>query len=193
MLVLTRFYCSMFSLLFALYNTKYVPRRDPKSTEKKFNCTLRDPYRWLEDPDSPETQCFVHEMNKISKPYLENLPLKDRFKSRFTELYNYGKYGCPFKRGGFFYYFHNTGLQNQSVLYQQNDVIGEAKVFIDPNGFSKDGTVALGSIGFSKDGNKLAYSVSESGSDWRVIKIMDVDSKRMYDEQLARVKFSGEL
>lgn len=181
----------MFTLFYGLYNTKYEPRRDSKSTEKKFNRTVRDPYRWLEDPDSPETQCFVHEMNKISKPYLENLPLKDRFKSRFTELYNYGKYSCPFKRGDFFYYFYNTGLQNQSVLYQQDDVHGEPKMFLDPNSFSKDGTVALGSIGFSKDGSKFAYSVSESGSDWRVIKIMDVATRRMYDEELSRVKFSG--
>ncbi|KAI6647123.1 Prolyl endopeptidase-like [Oopsacas minuta] len=181
----------MFSLFWALYNTKYEPRRDTKSIEYKFNRILSDPYRWLEDPDSPETQCFVHEMNKISKPYLEKLLLKDSFKTRFTELYNYGKYGCPFRRGDFYYYFYNTGLQNQSVVYQQNDVKGDSTVFIDPNGFSKDGTIALGGIGFSKDGSKFAYSVSESGSDWQVIKIMDVATKEMYGEELARVKFSG--
>ena len=181
----------MFALFCALYNTKYVPRRDGSIKDKKFNRNIPDCYRWLEDPDSPETQCFVHEMNNLSRPYLEKLPLRNQFKTRFTELYNYGRYGCPFKRGDYYYYFHNTGLQNQSVLYQQRDVHGEAIVFLDPNGFSKDGTVALGSVGFSKDGRKIAYTVSESGSDWTTIKIMDVETKDMYAEELTRVKFSG--
>ena len=100
----------MFSLLWAFYNSKYIPRRDASIKENKFNRDVPDCYRWLEDPDSSETQCFVHEMNKLSKPYLENLPLRERFRTRFTELYNYGKYGCPFKRGDYYYYFHNTGL-----------------------------------------------------------------------------------
>ena len=180
------------SALFSLYNSsEYIPRRDEKVVNIKFGKIITDNYRWLEDPDSPETQCFVHEMNKISKPHLEKLPLRNLFKTRFTELYNYGKYSCPFKRGDFYYYFHNTGLQNQSVLYQQQNIGAEPNVFLDPNTFSKDGTVALGGIGFSKDGKKVAYSVSESGSDWRTIKIMNVETKEMYKEELTRVKFSG--
>jgi prolyl oligopeptidase len=166
-------------------------RKDESVHEERVGVTVRDPYRWLEDPDSQETKDFVKAQNAISLPYLESCPVKEKFHNRMSELYNYPKYSCPFKRGSRYFYFYNTGLQNQNVLYVQESLNGSPEVFIDPNTWSKDGTVALGSCVFSEDGELCAYGVSESGSDWRTIKVKRVADKSDTSDILKWVKFSS--
>ncbi|KAI5617048.1 prolyl endopeptidase, partial [Silurus asotus] len=149
-----------------------------------------DPYSWLEDPDSEKTQAFVNEQNQLTLPFLEECPIREVFKERMTELYDYPKYSCPFKRGNRYFHFYNTGLQNQSVLYVQENLEAEPRVFLDPNTFSDDGTVALQGYAFSEDGEHLAYGVSASGSDWVELRFLRVEGAKALEDRLERVKFS---
>ncbi|KAK5852854.1 hypothetical protein PBY51_006693 [Eleginops maclovinus] len=149
-----------------------------------------DPYSWLEDPDSEKTQAFVSAQNQLTSPYLECCEVRDLFKERMTELYDYPKYSCPFKRGNRYFHFYNTGLQNQSVMYVQESLDDEPTVFLDPNTFSDDGTVALRGYAFSEDGEYLAYGTSASGSDWVEIRFLQVEGAKTLDDRLERVKFS---
>ncbi|KAI4801908.1 hypothetical protein KUCAC02_019775 [Chaenocephalus aceratus] len=149
-----------------------------------------DPYSWLEDPDSEKTQAFVTAQNQLTVPYLESCEVRDLFKERMTELYDYPKYSCPFKRGDKYFHFYNTGLQNQSVMYMQDSLDAEPKVFLDPNTFSEDGTVALRGYAFSEDGENLAYGTSASGSDWVEICFLQVEGAKALEDRLERVKFS---
>ncbi|KAK7907701.1 hypothetical protein WMY93_016313 [Mugilogobius chulae] len=151
---------------------------------------VADPYSWLEDPDSEKTQAFVTAQNQLTLPFLEQCEVRELFKERMTELYDYPKYSCPFKRGSRYFHFYNTGLQNQSVLYVQENLEAEPKVFLDPNTFSEDGTVALRGYAFSEDGEYLAYGTSASGSDWVEIRFLRVEGAAPLDDRLERVKFS---
>uniref|UniRef100_A0A671PLJ8 Prolyl endopeptidase n=1 Tax=Sinocyclocheilus anshuiensis TaxID=1608454 RepID=A0A671PLJ8_9TELE len=153
-------------------------------------CKVRDPYSWLEDPDSEKTQAFVNAQNHLTLPFLEQCEIRDIFKDRMTELYDYPKYSCPFKRGNRYFHFYNTGLQNQSVLYMQKNLEAEPSVFLDPNSFSEDGTVALRGYAFSEDGEYLAYGTSASGSDWVEIRFLRVDGAVLLEDRLERVKFT---
>ncbi|XP_052390948.1 prolyl endopeptidase [Carassius gibelio] len=153
-------------------------------------CKVPDPYSWLEDPDSEKTQAFVNAQNQLTLPFLEQCEIRDIFKDRMTELYDYPKYSCPFKRGNRFFHFYNTGLQNQSVLYMQESLEAEPSVFLDPNTFSEDGTVALQGYTFSEDGEYLAYGTSASGSDWVEIQFLRVDGAVLLEDRLERVKFT---
>ena len=158
-----------------------------------FGTDVKDPYRWLEDDRSEETMAWVKTQNKATYGYLDNIPFRNDLKERLTKLWNYEKIGSPFKEGDYTYFYKNSGLQNQYVIYRyKTDEAPEtATVFLDPNGFSKDGTTSLGGLSFSKDGKKLAYAISEGGSDWRKILIMDTESKTIIEDTLVDVKFSG--
>lgn len=155
-----------------------------------FDTKLPDPYRWLEDDKSAETGAWVKAQNEVTYGYLAQIPFRDVLKLRMEKLWNYEKIGAPFKEGNFTYYYKNNGLQNQSVLYRK-DAKGTETVFLDPNTFSKDGTTSLGGLDFSKDGSKVAYSISEGGSDWRKVIIMDAITQKIIEDTIVDVKFSG--
>ncbi|MBS0206800.1 MAG: S9 family peptidase [Planctomycetes bacterium] len=152
-----------------------------------------DPYRWLEDDvrQSKDVAAWVEAENKVTFAYLEGIPQREAIKQRLTELWNYEKFSAPFKVGHRYFYFKNNGLQNQSVLYQQDSLDAEPSVLVDPNQWSKDGTVALGSTSFSDDGRYMAYSVADAGSDWNTWRILDVETGKLLDDEIKWVKFSG--
>ncbi|HMG01380.1 MAG TPA: hypothetical protein VK560_09055, partial [Gemmatimonadaceae bacterium] len=136
--------------------------------------SIADPYRWLEDTDSPETKAWVEAENRLTDSFLATIPERPAIKNRLTELWNYARFSAPFKEGGRYFYFQNTGLQNQSVLYVQDGRAAAPRVLLDPNLLSPDGTVALSGQAASDDGHYLAYSISTSGSDWRELHVRDV-------------------
>ncbi|XP_075940359.1 prolyl endopeptidase [Anarhichas minor] len=164
--------------------------RDDAVVDGYHGSKVPDPYSWLEDPDSEKTQAFVSAQNQLTLPFLERCEVRDLFKERMTELYDYPKYSCPFKRGNRYFHFYNTGLQNQSVMYLQESLDAEPTVFLDPNTFSDDGTVALQGYAFSEDGEYLAYGTSASGSDWVEIRFLQVEGAKPLEDRLERVKFS---
>src|ERR1043166_3593512 len=125
-----------------------------------------DPYRWLEDDNSPQTAAWVEAENKVTFAYLNQIPARARLQERLKTLWNYERYGVPFKQGGRYVFSRNDGLQNQSVLYTFKSLDERPRVLLDPNQFSADGTVALGPLAISEDGRLLAYSTSAAGSDW---------------------------
>lgn len=158
-----------------------------------FGTDVKDPYRWLEDDKSAETEAWVKAENKATHSYLDNIPYRKALKQRLEKLWNYEKIGAPFKEGDYTYFYKNDGLQNQYVIYRYKT--GEdpstATVFLDPNTFKEDGTISLGGTSFSKNGSVLAYAISEGGSDWRKILVMDIESKKIVEDTLVDIKFSG--
>ena len=153
---------------------------------------ISDPYRWLEDDMSDETVKWVKAQNKVTSKFLAKIGFRKKLERRIKKLNDYEKVGAPFKEGDYEYFYKNTGLQNHSVVYRTR--IGSSQkpeVFIDPNTFSKDGTVALRGLSFTKDGSLLAYMITEGGSDWRKIIIMNTDTKEIIGDTLKNVKFSG--
>ena len=179
---------------------------EPKKTETKvtypetqkvdtvdtyFGTEVKDPYRWLEDDRSAETEAWVKKQNETTFGYLDNIPFRDALKKRYTQLVNYERISAPRKRGDYTYFYKNDGLQNQSVIYRQKGD-NEPEVFLDPNKFAEDGTISLGSgLNFSDNEKIVAYSISEGGSDWRKVIIMDVESREVIEDTLVDIKFSG--
>lgn len=151
---------------------------------------VADPYRWLEDDRSEETNLWVDKQNEITNYYLDQIPFRDKIKAKLEKIWNYERISSPVKHGDYHYYSKNNGLQNQSIVYRI-DKDEKEEVFLDPNTFSKDGTTSLGEISFTKDGSIVAYSISEGGSDWRKIIILDAKTKKQIGETLIDVKFSG--
>jgi len=170
---------------------KYPETKKADSVTDYFGTTLQDPYRWLEDDRSEETENWVNAQNKVTFDYLKQIPYRDKLNKRLTQLWNYEKLGAPFTEGGYVYFFKNDGLQNQYVVYRKKGENDEAEIFLDPNKFSEDGTTSLSSLNFSKDGKKAAYSISEGGSDWRKILVLDTETKEIIEDTLIDVKFSG--
>jgi prolyl oligopeptidase len=154
-----------------------------------FGETITDPYRWLEDDMSTETADWVKTQNSLTFSYLEQVPYRDKLKQRLEKLMNYEKIGAPFTEGDYTYFYKNDGLQNQYVLYRSKEG-SEVEVFLDPNKFSDDGTTSMSGLSFSKDGSLLAYQISEGGSDWRKIIIIDTKTKEQVEPALVDVKFS---
>ena len=169
---------------------KYPTTKKGATVDLYFDTKVADPYRWLEDDKSAETAAWVKAQNEVTYDYLSKIPFRDALKARMEKLWNYEKIGAPTKEGNYTYYYKNNGLQNQSVMYRK-DAKGVETVFLDPNTFSKKGTTSLGGVNFSKDGSKVAYSISEGGSDWRKVILMDVESMKILEDTLVDVKFSG--
>ncbi|RAV28566.1 prolyl oligopeptidase family serine peptidase [Sinomicrobium soli] len=168
----------------------YPETKKTDTTDVYFGAEVRDPYRWLEDDRSAETAAWVAEENKVTQKYLEQIPFRKQLKERLQELWNYERLSSPFREGDYTYYSKNDGLQDQSVIYRKNDE-GSEEMFLDPNTFSKDGTVSLGGLSFTKDGKLLAYSISEGGSDWRKVIVMDAQTREILEDTLTDIKFSG--
>lgn len=155
-----------------------------------FGTDVSDPYRWLEDDRSLETEAWVKEQNKTTFNYLNNISFRSDLKSRLEKLWNYEKLGSPFKEGKYTYFYKNDGLQNQYVVYRTNEN-GEEEVFLDPNSFSEDGTTSLAGLSFSDDGSIAAYSISEGGSDWRKVIVLETETRKIVEDTLVDIKFSG--
>ncbi|MBJ2173433.1 S9 family peptidase [Aureibaculum sp. A20] len=155
-----------------------------------FGTDIKDPYRWLEDDMSDETGQWVEAQNKVTFDYLDKIPYREELKKRLEKLWNYEKVGSPFKEGDYTYFYKNDGLQNQYVVYRQKGDT-EPEVFLDPNTFSDDGTTSLAGLSFSKNGKLAAYSISEGGSDWRKVILIDAITKDIKEDTLIDVKFSG--
>ena len=171
----------------------YAETKKVDTVDTYFGTEVKDPYRWLEDDRSEETMDWVKRQNVTTQEYLKNIPFREDLKERLSKLWNYEKISAPFKEGDYTYFYKNDGLQNQYVIYRYKT--GEspdtATVFLDPNTFAEDGTISLGGANFSKDGSILAYAISEGGSDWRKILVMNTESKEIVEDTLIDVKFSG--
>ena len=169
---------------------KYPETKKVDTVTSYFGTIVKDPYRWLEDDKSPETAAWVKAENEVTFDYLKKIPYRNSIKNRMEKMWNYERISAPSKEGNYYYFYKNDGLQNQSVLYRK-DNSNKEEVFLDPNTFSKDATTSLSNVSFSKDGSKVAYSISEAGSDWNSIIIMDAISKEKIEEAIIDVKFSG--
>ena len=160
------------------------------SVNTYFEIDVKDPYRWLEDDRSAETEAWVKTQNKTTFGYLENIPFRIDLKNRLEKLWNYEKLGSPFTEGDYTYFYKNDGLQNQYVVYRKKGD-AEAQIFLDPNTFSEDGTTSLAGLGFTKDGSLAAYLISEGGSDWRKAIVLNTETKEVVEDTLVDIKFSG--
>ncbi len=174
---------------------KNEPITYPETKKDTFSTTffgekITDPYRWLEDDKSAETAAWVKAQNEVTFAYLDKIPFRDALKQQLEDKWNYEKISAPFKEGNYTYYYKNDGLQNQSVVYRKDDS-GKEDVFLDPNTFSKDGTTSLADLSFTEDGSLAAYAISEGGSDWRKIIVLNTKDKSVVGETLVDVKFSG--
>jgi len=172
---------------------EYPETKKVDTVDTYFGTKVKDPYRWLEDDRSEETEDWVIAQNKVTQSYLDNIPYIDKLNKRLTEIWDYEKVGAPFKEGDYVYFSKNDGLQNQSVIYRykKGDSQEDAEVFVDPNTFSQDGTTSLAGLSFSENGKILAHSISEGGSDWRKIIISDVETREVIEDTLIDIKFSG--
>jgi prolyl oligopeptidase len=168
----------------------YPNTKKGNTVDTYFGNQISDPYRWLEDDKSAETMAWVKEQNKVTYDYLSQIPYRDELKNRLEKLWNYEKISAPFKEGNYTYYYKNDGLQNQSILYRKN-AKDEETIFLDPNSFSKDGTSSLSGVYFTKDGSQVAYGISEGGSDWKKVVVMDAETKKILEPTLENIKFSG--
>ncbi len=168
----------------------YPATKTIEQTDNYFGTIVSDPYRWLENDTSSQTKEWVIRENAVTNKYLDQIPFRQAIKNRLTELWNYEKYSAPFKEGDYTYFYKNDGLQNQSVLYREKET-GSPEIFLDPNTFSADGTTSLADISFTKDGSLAAYQISEGGSDWRKVIIIETKTKKILDDTLRDVKFSG--
>lgn len=155
-----------------------------------FGDSIADPYRWLEDDRSAETESWVKAQNEVTFAYLNKIPYRDQISKQLEDMWNYEKISAPSKYGDYTYFMKNDGLQNQSILYRK-DKDGKEEIFLDPNKFSADGTTSLGGMSFTEDGTLFAYAISEGGSDWRKIIVLDTKTKEIIGDTLIDVKFSG--
>jgi len=169
----------------------YPPARRVDQTDDYHGTTVADPYRWLEDPDSPETRAWIEAENALTFDFLAQVPAREKIRERLTTLWDYERFGMPYLEGGRYFYGRNDGLQPQSVLYVSETLDGEPRVLLDPNTLSEDGTVALAGYAISEDGRHMAYGLATAGSDWNEWRVRDVDTGQDLADHLRWVKFSG--
>ena len=170
--------------------TTYPTTKKIPVSNNYYGTKIIDDYRWLEDDNSDDTKKWVINQNNTTFKYLDEIPFRNDLKVRLEQLWDYEKISAPFKEGQYTYFYKNDGLQNQSILYRENNK-NKAEVFLDPNSFSKDGTTSISTLSFSKTGDLVAYSISEGGSDWRKIIVMNTTNKKIIGDTLVDVKFSG--
>lgn len=171
----------------------YTKTQKVDTVDTYFGVEVADPYRWLEDDRSAETETWVKDVNEVTYGYLDKIPFREELKERLSSLWNYEKVGAPFKEGDYTYYYKNDGLQNQYVIYRYktNEDPDTATIFLDPNTFKEDGTISLGNMSFAESGKIAAYSISEGGSDWRKVLVMNTETREIIEDTLIDVKFSG--
>jgi prolyl oligopeptidase len=170
---------------------RYPVTRKVEHVDDYHGTKVSDPYRWLEDDNAPETKDWVEAQNKVTFAYLEEIPVRSRIKERLRNLWNYERYGVPFKEGGRYFFSKNDGLQNQSVLYTLRNLDDTPRLLLDPNTLSADGTVALSGYYVTEDARYLAYTLSSAGSDWHEIKVRDIESGQDLPDLIKWVKSSG--
>lgn len=168
---------------------EYPETKKVDTVDTYFGTEVTDPYRWLEDDLSDETAAWVKAQNEVTFGFLDKIPFRNEINNRLTELWNYEKVSAPFIEGDYTYYYKNDGLQDHYVVYRQKD--GNEEVFLDPNSFSEDGTTSLDALQFSKSGKLAAYSISEGGSDWRKVIVIDAETKEQIGDTLVDLKFTG--
>ncbi len=193
--------CLIIAIAIGMFACQTTTKKDPiivnypvtvkaDSTDTYFDVEIKDPYRWLEDDRSPETEAWVKTQNKTTFGYLDSIPFREDLRNRLEKLWNYEKLGSPFKEGKYTYFYKNDGLQNQYVVYRSQEN-GEKEVFLDPNKFSEDGTTSLAGLSFTKDGSLATYMISEGGSDWRKALIINTETLEQVEDTLVDIKFSG--
>jgi len=170
---------------------QYPETRMENQSDDYFGTDIADPYRWLELDTAPEVIEWVKKQNEVTFSYLDKIPFRKNIRARLEELWNYPKYSAPFKKGDYYFFYKNDGLQNQAVLFYQKGLEGTPEVFLDPNKLSEDGTAALASISFSKDNQLAAYAIARAGSDWNEIHVMEVATLAERKDHIRWVKFSG--
>jgi len=170
---------------------KYPETLKDTTSDVYFGTKVEDPYRWLEDDNSEKTKAWVKAQNEFTFAYLNKIPFKDKIKKRLEEVWNYEKISAPTKKGNYYYFYKNDGLQNQYVMYRAKELGKDAEIFLDPNTFSEDGTVSMSGTSFTKDGSLVAYQISEGGSDWRKVIVLDAETKKQLEDTLVDIKFSG--
>lgn len=172
--------------------TSFYPEAEKGDVVDDYHGTpVPDPYRWLEDSEAEDVRAWIDAENALTEGYLGQIPARERIRERMTELWDYERYSTPYEQGDRYFWSHNDGLQNQSVLYTADSPDAEGRVLLDPNTLSEDGTVALSGTWVSEDGAYLAYGVSDAGSDWKTIRVMDISSGEVLDDEIEWVKFSG--
>jgi len=184
------FFISLLTFSFLL--SAQVPiTKKTEQTDVYFGMKINDPYRWLEDDRSKETEAWVKSQNKYTETKLAEIPYREKVKTRLTELWNFEKQSAPYTKAGKIFFYKNNGVQNQSVLYVQDDEKSLPRVLLDPNKLAEDGTISITTDAVSKKGKYYAFSYSKAGSDWNTIQIMDINSLKIIDEEITWIKFSG--
>jgi prolyl oligopeptidase len=170
---------------------EYPKAKKVEQTDDYHGTKIADPFRWLENPDAPDSRAWIEAQNKITNAYLATIPEREQIRKRLTEIWNYEKYSAPFKQGGKYFYYKNDGLQNQSVLYVADSPTDKGRVLLDPNALSPDGTIALSGVSISEDAKLMAYGLSAGGSDWQEWRVRDVATGKDLPDTIKWVKFSG--
>ncbi|MCX6165516.1 MAG: S9 family peptidase, partial [Ignavibacteriae bacterium] len=183
--------CMFINTTVSYTQIKYPETKKIRHSDRYFGVDVKDDYQWMEDQENPDLKTFVKAQNEVTQDYLSKIPYREKIRERLTDILNYPKYSAPFKQGEYYYFYKNDGLQNQSVIYRQKELNSEPEVFLDPNGFSEDGTVSLSVLSFSKDNNYCVYGISKAGSDWNEYFLIDVKTKTKMNDHLEWIKFSG--